>query len=69
MTLIALTRGRIENNFYKLLNINSDFSTRKLYLDINNYRLLIVEVEHDSYNTYGDKYYTYASIEVKYEKN
>lgn len=35
----------------------------------NNYRLLIVEVEHDSYNTYGDKYYTYASIEVKYEKN
>ena len=29
------------------------------------YRLLIVEVEHDSYDTYGDKYYTYASIEVK----
>lgn len=43
MTLIALTKGRIENNFYKLLNINSDFSTRKLYLDINNYRLLIVK--------------------------
>lgn len=31
----------------------------------NNYNLLIVEVEHDSYNTYSDKYYTYASIEVK----
>ena len=43
MTLIALTKGRIENNFYKLLNINSDFGTRKLYLDINNYRLLIVK--------------------------
>ena len=28
-------------------------------------RRIIVEIEHDSYNTVGEIYYTYASIEVK----
>lgn len=29
------------------------------------YRRVIVEIEHDSYNSVGDIYYTYAEIEVK----
>lgn len=31
----------------------------------NNYYRIIVEIEHDSYNTAGNRYYSYASIEVK----
>lgn len=31
----------------------------------NNYYRIIVEIEHESYNTSKNKYYTYASIEVK----
>lgn len=31
----------------------------------NNYYRLIVEIEHDSYNTSKNTYYSYASIEVK----
>lgn len=31
----------------------------------NNYYRIIVEIEHDSYNTSKDTYYSYASIEVK----
>ncbi len=31
----------------------------------NNYYRIIVEIEHDSYNTADDIYYTYSSIEVK----
>lgn len=31
----------------------------------NNYYRIIVEIEHESYNTSKNEYYTYASIEVK----
>lgn len=31
----------------------------------NNYHRIIVEIEHDAFNSVSDKYYTYATIEVK----
>ena len=48
MILIALTKGRIENNFYKLFNNDilslKDIDSRKLYIDINdNYRIIFVK--------------------------
>ena len=49
MILVALTKGRIEKNFYKLLKekniINNELNNkRKLYIDIDNiYRLIVVK--------------------------
>lgn len=48
MILVALTKGRIEKNFYSLLKSKNiitsiNTNTRKLYVDIDNYRFIIVK--------------------------
>lgn len=61
----AIKNSKNESITRSLKNYVSYIPSHEQAINKPGYRRIIVEIEHDSYNTVGDYYYTYASIEVK----